>query len=179
MRFTINLATRIYLDHRLLNRYAAAVSVVLFVVLAWNISRYSNYRGEVSRLNGEIAAMESKLGGESQGVSEAEAVKRKKHIRFFNGIIAQKSKNWISLLGMFENVTPEGIALTSLTPGKSSGEWKIDGIARNFRAVQNYLEKLESSPDFNDVLLQSHSMITLNPATHGVQFSLTCKVTHQ
>ena len=50
MRFTINLATRTYLDHRLLNRLAFVVIVVLLGISVWNVSRVSSKHGRTEPL---------------------------------------------------------------------------------------------------------------------------------
>lgn len=176
MRFTINLATRTYLDHRLLNRLGFFVIALLLVMAGWNVSRVSSNIGEQSRLNAEISAMQSRLGTRGGGISEAEISRQKNRIRFYNEIIERKSSNWISLLELFETVTPEGIALSSLTPGKNKEEWKLDGRAGSFKAVQRYLEKLETSKNFSNILLLSHQNITAGEHVRGVQFTISCKV---
>jgi type IV pilus assembly protein PilN len=176
MRFTINLATRTSLDHRLLNRLAYCAIAVLSVIAAWDISRVSSNMGEQSRLNAEIAAIESRLGTKPSGISESELSRQKGRIRFYNEIIERKSVNWVNLLEQFEMVTPEGISLSSLTPGKGHEEWKLEGRAKSFKVVQQYLEKMESSKNFSNILLLSHQNMATGEKVRGVQFSISCKV---
>ena len=176
MHFTINLATRIHLDHRFLNRLAVCVIAALVVALSWNIVRVSSNMGEQSRLNGEINAIHSRLGAKPIGISETEISRQKNRIIFYNNIIERKSSNWLNLLELFENSTPEGIALSSLTPGKTNKEWKLEGRARSFKTVQQYLEKLEASKNFSDILLLSHQNIAAGENVRGVQFSISCTV---
>ena len=176
MRFTINLATRTYLDNRLINRIAFGVIALLVVLLAWNIMDISSKFGEQSRLNAEIAAIESKFAVKPGGISEAEFSRQKSRIRFYNEIIDRKNSNWLKTLELFESSTPEGIALSSLTPDKKKDTWKLDGRAHSFKKVQQYVEKLETSKNFANVLLLSHQNITVGEKTHGVQFSISCKV---
>lgn len=176
MRFTINLATRTYLDHRLLNRLGGCVIAVLLVIAGWNVNRVSSNMGELGRLNAEITAIQSKLGTKPGGVSEAEISSQKNRIRFYNGVIERKSTNWLNILGLFENATPEGISLSSLSRNDKQEEWKLDGRARSFKSVQQYLEKLEASKNFSNVLLLSHQKIDAGEKMSGVQFSITCKV---
>ncbi len=176
MRFTINLATRIHLDHRMLNRIAFSVIAFLLIITAWNVNRVSSHIGELSRLKTEITAIQNKLGAKPSGVSEADFNRQKTRIRFYNEIIERKSMNWLSILELFENVTPQGISLSSLSPGKNQGEWKLDGRARTFKSVQQYLEKLDASKDFSHVLLLSHQNITAGEMMRGIQFSISCSV---
>lgn len=179
MRFTINLATRAFLDHRMLNRLAFGAIAVLVVITGWNISRVSSNRGEQMRLSDEIAASREKLGTMPSGVSEADISRQKSRIRFYNEIIERKSINWLKLLELFEASTPEGISLSSLSPGKSREEWQLAGRARTFKAVRQYLEKLETSKSFSQVMLVSHSNMTVGEKGRGVQFTISCKVLEQ
>lgn len=175
MRFTINFATRTSLDHRLLNRLAFCAIAVLIVITGWNISRISSLTGEQNRLNTEIAAIQSRLGSKPNGISEADFSRQKAQIRFYNEIIERKSINWLNLLDVFEIVTPEGISLSSLSPGKKTDEWKLEGRAGSFEIVRKYIEALEASKNFSHVLLLSHQAVTLGDM-HGIQFTVSCTV---
>jgi type IV pilus assembly protein PilN len=176
MRFSINFATCTYLDHRLLNRVAYCTIATLIVIAGWNVSRVSSNMGEQSRLSAEIAVVQNRPGNKPGEISEKEFSRQKTQIRFYNKIIESKSTNWLYLLELFENVTPEGISLSSLSPGKNHDEWKIEGRSRSFKAVQQYLEKLEASKKFSNVLLLSHQNFTPGENMHGVQFTISCKV---
>lgn len=176
MRYTINLATRTYLDNSLINRIGYCAIAILFVTAGWNVSRVSSNIGEQSRLNSEIAAIQSRLGAKPGGVSEADLSRQKSRIRFYNEIIERKSTNWIKLLELFENATPEGISLSSLSSDKKQEEWKLGGRARSFKSVQKYLEKLEASKNFTNILLLSHQNVAIGDKTSGVQFTISCKV---
>src|ERR1700681_4118992 len=101
MRFTINLATRTYLDNLLLNRIAYCSIAVLIVIAGWNVSRVSSNMGEQSRLNAEIAAIQSRIGTKPRGIAEADFSRQKTRIRFYNEIIERKSTNWLNLLELF------------------------------------------------------------------------------
>ncbi|MDD2308732.1 MAG: PilN domain-containing protein [Desulfuromonadaceae bacterium] len=176
MRFTINLATRTYLDHRVLNMLAYCVIAVLLVMAGWNVSRVSSNMGEQSRMSAEIAAIQSRFESKPGGISETDFSRQKARIRFYNEIIERKSLNWLKQLETFENATPEGISLSSLSQGKDQGEWKLEGRARTFKSLQQYLERLEASESFSNILLLSHQKLTLGENMHGVQFTISCKV---
>lgn len=176
MRFTINLATRTYLDHRLLNRIAYCAITLLLLITAWNVNRVSSNMGEQSRLKAEISGAQSTLGAKPSGISEAELSRQKTQIRFYNEIIERKSKNWLNILELFENVTPEGIAMSSLMPDKKLEVFKIDGHARSFKVLQQYLEKLETSKNFSSIMLISHQNMVTGEKERGVKFSISCKV---
>jgi type IV pilus assembly protein PilN len=175
MRFTINLATRTYLDHRLINRVLISAIIVLLALLAWNSSRLSSNMGELDRLTSEIAAFEARLNKRPAGVSEKEVSRQQSSIRFYNSIIEHKTFDWLGLLNQLESATPEGISLSSLAPEKKSGEFKIEGRAKSFSQVRTYLDRLEDSHAFQDILLLSNSPLALGEKTRGVQFSISCR----
>jgi len=176
MRYTINLATHTYLDNRLINRIAYAVIALLFILTVWNSMDISSNMGEQSRLKSEIAAIESRFATKPGGVSEAEFIRQKSRIRFYNEIIDRKRANWLKTLELFENSTPEGIALSSLTPDKKKDAWKLDGRAHSFKKLQQFVEKLEAAKNFSNVLLLSHQNIAVGEKTRGIQFTISCKV---
>jgi type IV pilus assembly protein PilN len=175
MRFTINLTTRTYLNYRLINQACVAVAILLLALLAWNVSSISWGLGELHRLKAENAEYERRLSGRPAGVSENEYNRMLTSIHFFNDIIEHKSYNWLGLLEQLENATPEGIALTSLAPEKKKGELKIDGVAKSFAILRTYLEKLEDSKAFADILLLSHRELISEEKAKGVQFSISCR----
>jgi Tfp pilus assembly protein PilN len=83
------------------------------------------------------------------------------------------------LLERLELATPEGIALSALTPDMKSGAIKIEGRARNFAHIRLYLDRLEDSKFFSSILLLSHSNITAGERAKAVQFSISCKAAPQ
>lgn len=176
MRFSINLTTRVYLDQRLLNLSGFVIISLLLVSLGWNVSRISSGLGEQHRLAAGIRELEDKLNSRPKGVSEKDFMKQQDRNRFFNEIIERKSRDWLGMLDLLENVTPEGVTLASLTPGKNSAELRIDGRAKSFSYVRKYLEKLEGSKSFSEVLLLSHQDMVVGGSSRGVQFTLSCKV---
>ena len=178
MRYSINLATRTYLDHQLLNRLGYCAIALLLAITGWNVSQVSSNMSEQTLLNSEVAKIQNRTGAKPSGITEADFSRQKGHIRFYNKIIESKSTDWLALLELFENTTPEGIALASLSPDKGREEWKLEGHARTFKSIQQYLEKLDAAKYFSDVLLLSHRNMVSGEKSGGVQFAISCKVLH-
>lgn len=179
MRFTINLATRTYLDHQLVNRIVAASVVVLVALLAWNITNTSWSAGELRRLKSDIVAYETRLNSRPSGVSEKDYNRMLASIRFHNGIIERKTYSWLGLLDRLESLTPDSIALAAFDPDPQSGELRIEGRTATFAQIRSYLEKLEDSRLFANVQLVSHQGLTLGERTRGVQFAIICRTVKQ
>ncbi|MDD2365242.1 MAG: PilN domain-containing protein [Desulfuromonadaceae bacterium] len=178
MRYTINLSTRTYIDHKLINRVAGFLTVLLLVAFCWNVVSVSSGMGEESRLKSEIKTMQSSIELKPVGVSESQVALQKEDVRFYNEIIMRKTADWVGKLEMLENVTPEGISLSSFAPAKKDEEWKLDGYAKSFKTLQQYLEKLESSKSFTNVLLISHKNMESDTKIKVVQFTISCMVTN-
>jgi len=176
MRFSINLATRTYIDTRLLNQIIGGLIAVLVLLLGWNVTRVATNLGEQQRLAAEVAVLEGRLKGKPGDVSEKEFKRQQVRIGLYNGIIDRKSVRWLSMLDLVESATPEGIALSVLAPGKKPGELKLEGRAKSFAAVRRYLETLEGTKSFSNVLLLSHQEFLLGEKGRGVQFAISCKV---
>jgi len=175
MRFTINLATKPYLDQHRVKQICIGSLALLLALLAWNVARVSRDVMEMSRLAAESKAMETRLVNRPAGVSEKEYSRLLASIRFYNEIIERRSRNWLGLLEQVENATPEGVALAALTPEKGGAELKLEGRAKNFGAVRSYLERLEDSRNFSDILLLSHRDLAVGERTRGVQFTISCR----
>lgn len=175
IRFTINLATRPCLDVRRVRHACIAVLVLLLALLAWNGSRISANMGELQRLGTETVALEARLNSRPAGVSEKEYVRLLSSIHFFNDVIERKSYNWLGLLDEVENATPDGVALVALTPKKRGTELNLEGRAKGFNGVRSYLERLEDSHAFSDVLLLSNRDLALGERGKGVQFTISCR----
>jgi hypothetical protein len=179
MRFTINIATRTYLDRKMVDRVSYAVLAILCILLAWNISRTFWSVGELRRLHVDNASYESRLNSRPSGVTEKDFTRLLSDIQFYNEILGRKSFNWLGLLDQLEGTTPEGIALSSLAPDRKTGELKIEGHARSFAQVRSYIEKLEDSKAYTSILLLSHSNVAVGEKAKGVNFAISCKAALQ
>jgi type IV pilus assembly protein PilN len=176
MRFTINLATRTYLDHGLINRILGGTLLFLLLLLAWKVMGFCANMGELERLNADIAALEGSLGVHPSSVSGQEFESQQKTIRFYNRIIERKAFGWLELLERLENATPGEVSLAAFSPdAKDANLLKIEGRARNFGQVRSYLERLEGSGAFGEILLLSHADLDLGEKGRGVGFSISCR----
>lgn len=176
MRFSLNLATRTYIDKRLLNQACYGVIALLVVLLGWNITRASWNLGEQRRIDSEIQTLEGRISNKPGGVSDKDFAQQQAHIRFYNEVIDRKGRDWLKLLDQVESVTPDGISLSALSQGKKKDELNLEGRAKSFASVRHYLEKLEESREFTTVMLLSHQDLITGDKGRGVQFKISCKV---
>jgi type IV pilus assembly protein PilN len=179
MRFTINLSTKTILDNRRVDRACTIAVAVLAFLLAGNIGLYSWNLGEMRRLDAETTEVKNRLARPLPSIPEKEQAGILADITFYNDIINRKTFGWLAFLEKLEAVTPDGISITSLSPDREKGSMSIEGWARDFKTVEEYLVKLEDSESFYDVLLLSHKKDELWEQAKGVRFSISCRVKEQ
>lgn len=179
MRFTINLATKTYINHLLVNRAIWGTVIMLLLLLVWNSNRLLTATGTLNRLKADIAGYEVQLNARPAGVPEVEYARMQNSIRFYNGIINRKTSDWLGLLDKLEQVTPQGIALSSLAVDPKNKEIKLEGMAKSFTDVRAYLDSLEESKFFNDSRLISHQDTATSEKANGVKFAIICRMVLQ
>jgi len=179
MRFTINLATKTTLDHRLVDRACTVAVVALAILLAGNILLFSWNLGEMRRLDAETNEVKNLVARPLPKISEKEQAGILANISFYNDIIKSKTYGWLEFLAKLEAATPDGIAVTRLLPNREKSSVAIEGWARDFKTVEEYLAMLEDSGTFYDVLLLSHKKDQLWEQAKGVRFSISCRVKEQ
>jgi type IV pilus assembly protein PilN len=176
MQFNINLATRTYIDKRLVKQVCYGTIAVLLLLAGWNITRFSWNMGEQRKISAEVLELEKRISSKPAGVSDKDFALQQAQIAFYNQIISQKSKNWLKLLDLIESVTPDGISLSVLNQGKKDDELNLEGHAKSFAVMRKYLEKLEETKAFGSVILHSHQNIVIGEKGRGVSFKISCKV---
>ncbi|MGA7826857.1 MAG: PilN domain-containing protein [Geobacteraceae bacterium] len=176
MRFTINLATRTFFDQRRVDRACMVAVVVLAALLVGNILLFSWNLGESRRLDAETSAAKKRLIRPLPQVSAKDQAGILANVSFYNEIIKRKSYDWLAFLEKLEAATPDGISLTLLSPNREKGSVKLEGWARDFKAIEAYLKMLEDSESFHNVLLLSHKNDALWEQAKGVRFSLSFQV---
>lgn len=176
MMFRINLATKIYVNARLVKLYSTVAVLLLSAFLVYNcisiIGRYS----EIDRLNHQISATDEKLKTGTKSISDKQYKTLMTRINFANSVIEKKVYNWIALFDRLEQVTPEGVVFLSIEPDTKNQSLKLSGIARNFKHLRNFMEHLEESPYFTELYLTNQGETRLLDKSQALSFVLTCKV---
>lgn len=180
MRLTINLATRVYLNTRQLNiciAAAVALTLLLMMVIAGNIA---SDLGTMNRLKHGIAVLEGKsrktVGG---AVPEKEYQAMLARIKFANGVIEQKTFDWLMLFERLESVVPEGVAIIAIEPSPKDGRLKLGAVAKGFGNLRKFVENLEDSKFFTDVYLVNQSDLQVSQTEKGIGFHIACKAAYK
>jgi type IV pilus assembly protein PilN len=180
MRLTINLATRFYINTRRLNFLIAGAVILLTLLLLFNVSNMATDFAEMRRLKDEMAALEGKTrSAQSAVVPDKEYQALLAKIRFANGIIENKTFNWLALLDKLEVVVPDGISLVLIEPIPKDGGLKLAGIAKNFGNLRKFMENLEDSKFFTEVYLVSQAETQVSTGQKGINFMITAKALYR
>ena len=175
MRFTVNLATRTYINSRQVNLVLGVVGGILLVVLAGLSSVVITNRAEQQKLEQDLASVEARIKASGKGISDKEFQALLGKIKVVNGIIQRKSFNWLGFLDWLELVVPDGVMVSSLEPSLKEGKLTIVGVARDFQTMRKFLENLEDSKFFTEVYLLTQSEAKVDETQKGISFSVSCK----
>jgi Fimbrial assembly protein (PilN) len=158
--FDLNLSTQPFPAYRLVNIAIAAAFVVLAVLSVWQASgfvKYSNLarsirtqeqesRVEATALGKRVAELESHL-------DRPESAAKLNEIGFLNHLILRKDFSWTKLIAVLEDLVPENVHLTNLTPKLEDGNvtLRLGVRAKSIADVTVFLKKMEESPLFGKV----------------------------
>ncbi len=172
-RFTINLSTQTTFDRRSVNILCSALLFSLSFLLLLNGRNLFITDAALTRMNRQMEA--SPETSPLPALTDKDMQALKSQVDFANKLIYKKTKNMLLLLNHLEQVTPEGVVLTSLHPAEKDGLLKLEGNARNFPLIQTYLRKLNASGVFREPLLLSQTLSNNSP-NQEIGFSISCKV---
>lgn len=177
MKLTINLATRRYINLRRLNAGLLLGFLILATLLIFKVREVAKNQAELGRIKNLAATAGNPPGAK---VSEGELQALAGRVSFANELIRKKTVNWLALLDRLEEVVPEGVALTEISPDPSTPQQlKISGVARSFANLRAFLEQMEGSQVFSDVYLMAQSDTKVGLTQQGLTFSVTCKVEYR
>lgn len=172
MHFNINLSKRPAFDRRSVNLLCGGVLLFLVVLLAINVRNLVVTDAVLTRMQQQL--QRSEKTSVLPGPTDKDLQGLKSKVDFANKLIRQKTRDPLVLLNHLEQVTPDGVVLTSLQPAEKDGLLKLEGNARNFTMIQTYLKKLYASGIFREPLLLSQAPNTASG--QGISFSISCKV---
>jgi type IV pilus assembly protein PilN len=175
MRFTLNLATRTYINTRQVNLLLGCAGFCLVGALVGFSSLVMVNRAQQQKLETDLAGVDARIKATAKGVSDREYQALLGKIKVANGIIQRKSFNWLGFLSWLEAVVPDGVMVVSLEPSLKEGKLTINGVARNFQLMRKFIENLEDSKFFTDIYLLNQAEAKVDETQKGVSFSVSCK----
>lgn len=182
MKLTLNLASRTYLNRRLLYGLYLALSGLLAVMLALGIGFHVRSQAQTQQIRQHLAELgqETAAGtrAEESPISATAYEKLLKDIEFANELLAQDSFRWTTLLGRLEEVLPEEVAISGIQPDYRGKSLSLTGIAGGVEDLQQFLDNLLASAHFGDVYLLQHALLKEadpSEATGAISFSIVVR----
>jgi Tfp pilus assembly protein PilN len=173
MNFSINLATRVYVDFKKVNLCFGIAGVILSFWLFLSVYTFVDNTAKLKKFTEYKARLSH--GADTKKVSEADYTDFLANVKNVNSILYRRSYDWLSLLANLERLVPEGVALNRLEPSDKGTTLQLSASARNFSSVRKFIENLEGSQVFSEVYLTNQST-TKEGTQKGLNFTVTCKV---
>lgn len=134
--------------------FLAAVLAYLLSIEA-DIEYFSAQKADLSKMLRKAPAKVSESGRDSRE-SQLE-------VRIANGVIERMIVPWDRLLDQLESAVGNEIALLSIQPDAANGLVRINGEARDFKAMLEYARRLDGTDVLAGTMLLSHEVKTQDP----------------
>ena len=158
--FDLNLSTQPFPAYRLINIAMVCVLIALVAVSAWQAFGFVKYsdmartiRAEEQTNRVESEALGKRVADLESRLDRPESTAKLNEIGFLNQLILQKSFSWTKLFGVLEEIVPENVHLTNLTPSVTADgvTLKLTVRARSIADVKEFLKRMEMSPVFKSI----------------------------
>jgi Tfp pilus assembly protein PilN len=157
MAFSLNLASRRYVNRRLLFRcyrlIALALVLSLLALLGYGWRRIGEaraYRRQLAELQ-RVSAQEGEARGKPP--SAAEQARLEKELAFVEKILKEDRFRWTLLFGRLEDLAIEGVRIGTIEPDYEDGSLRLTALARDDLKMRDFLDRLLASKDFSDIFL--------------------------
>lgn len=156
-----NLSTRPFYNERRVHFAAAMVALVVVAFTVWNGARLVTLSARRTELSTQIDRDEQAAASLRMRASELERTVDTAALgivaasaREANAIIDRRTFSWTTFFNRLEETLPAGVVLASVAPQVERGEVVVTMtvIARRVEDVDDFMEKLESSGAFKNVL---------------------------
>ena len=162
-----NLSTRPFYNERAVQLLLALAGVLVLALTAYNIVRIvslsrqntelssgsANDREEAARLRREAAAIRS-------GINQAELKTIVGKVEEANTLIDQRTFSWTEFFNRIEETLPPDVMLSEVQPSFQDDRTLIamTALGRRTEDVDEFIEKLEATGHFDDVLPKQHDL---------------------
>ena len=170
----LNLAQRPFRNERLAATVFAIASAALVGVTVWHAVVIRNLLpARTTERHQEVAALETeltKLGEEARTLkTETPPTATLAQWNLVKDLVDRRAFSWTGLFARLEQVMPEGVRLTSISPSVRKGqvELDVDAAVRSREAGWEFVRVLEDGGDFYDVYPKSENG---NQFSYGIRY---------
>lgn len=176
MKYSINLASRSYVNKKALYLAYFLCAIVLVAGLLYSLGYYFELQKQIDTTENRLAELEEKIlasqGGDADDYSVARYEKVLAEIRLANEILDRDSFRWTVLLDQLEQVVPGNVRIISISPDHKTNTVKLSCMAKRLKDMKRFLDNLIKSEMYEDVLLFSQASEKSADGSDGVSFSI-------
>jgi len=175
MKYALNLATGIYINHRRLYAIFSVLSLFLLGLLIVNTMSVIRDSSRMRQLELRLEELRGQKRGVNQQseVSGAALAKMAERIKAANELLVRDNYRWTSLLDQLETHLAEGISIRGLQPDYKSGVLKLSGVAASVTDLRHFIDNLSRSDVFTQVYLkEQRTEKTTDDLPGGILFSI-------
>ncbi len=153
MKLHLNLASRGYINRRMLNLAYLAIIAILGLLLVFNLLSLFQLQRHSQQIEEMLSRIPEKRddGKGSDLVRSADTIT--KQVGFANEILKKRRFQWSTFLDRMESTLPEGVRLRSIQPESGSGSVRLEGVARGVPELRSFLERLSADPGLANYFL--------------------------
>jgi Tfp pilus assembly protein PilN len=164
---TTNLSTRPFYNARAVTALLALLSAIVLAITAYNVVQLISLTGSQRTLGAKASASEREAARLHEDavktlarVDQKELAVVDKAAREAKSIIDQRVFSWTDLLSHFEQTLPADVRITSVQQQQSGRQMVvIKAEARNIDDVDKFIEALEKTGAFHDVIARNEVLM--------------------
>lgn len=157
MKYTINLASRSYVNKKALYLGYLVCGILLVAGLFYNLAYYYDLQKQIETTETRLNELKDKIlasqGGEVADYSVARYEMVLTQIQLANGILSRDSFRWTALLDQLEQVVPGNVKIQSISPDHEKNAVKLSGTAKGLADLKKLLDNLIGAELYDEVLL--------------------------
>ncbi|PLX80428.1 MAG: hypothetical protein C0615_00865 [Desulfuromonas sp.] len=176
MQFSINLASRAFINKKALYLGYVACAIILLIGLLSNAGYYARLHNQIKTTNDRLVELEEKIiasqGGDATGYSAARYEQVVSEIAVANEILHRDTFRWTSLLDKLERVVPGNVRILNIAPDHKTGSIKVTALAKGVDAMKRFLDNLIESDDYENVFLFDQAETKTVSGIPAISFSI-------
>lgn len=178
MKYSLNLATGTYVNHRRLYLIVSVLGLFLLGLLIINtmsVIRDSNRIHQVEARLDELRGQKQEVGQQGE-ISSAVLAEMAQRIEVANELLVRDNYRWTALLDQLEDHLTEGISIRGLQPDYKTGALRLSGVALSITDLRRFIDNLSRSEVFTHVYLKGQQTEkTKDDLEGGTSFTIELK----
>ncbi|MEA3545253.1 MAG: PilN domain-containing protein [Thermodesulfobacteriota bacterium] len=176
MKLSINLASRHYVNQRVLKLALSSTIIALLLILTIQGNTYLQNRQQGLQYQDHIESLQEQLRGKlPKRLTAEELVEQKQGYEQAKVLLQRDAFRWTALFDRMEQLLPDGISLRSFHPDYDKNVLLINGVARKLENLQKLLDNLQTAR-FHRVYLQQQGEVEVDNGHGGKQQALSFSI---